>query len=167
MPLSTVRVPLDAPRPDPGLDNAFSVEGGRGIGSHWVTYPKEAAGTIAALDDAALKVNAHGDTSFQACDRRRPVDGSTVTVSGSWKLEGIEGGEAELFLAVLDGDGRRLKPSRAVKFWSLIAMGGDQGWSPVSAQRELPEGAAELRLCLSVPAKTGTAWFQDLQVSTR
>jgi hypothetical protein len=114
-----------------------------------------------------LKVTAHGEEIVQACDRAQPVEGGTATVSGSWKLNGVEGGEAELYLAVLDGDGRRMKPSRAVKFWPLIAMGGDQGWSPVRAERALPDGAAELRLCLSVPASAGTAWFQDLHVGTK
>lgn len=166
-PLSMVRVPLDAPRPSPGPDNAFSLEGVRGVGADWVTYPKEAAGSFVFLDDAALKVTAHGEEIVQACDRAQPIEGATATLSGSWKLDGVEGGEAALYLAVLDGDGRRMKPSRAVKFWPLIAMGGDQGWSPVSAERALPDGAAELRLCLSVPASAGTAWFQDLQVDTK
>lgn len=161
-----LRVSLQAPRPHPSPDNPFSAAGGRGVGADWVTYPKEAAGEVVFLDDAALKVLAHGGQDVQVCDRRRPVTGPVARLSGAWRLEGVTGGEVELYLALMDGDGRRIKPGRAVKFWSLLSLDGDQGWSSISVERQLPEGAAELRLCLSVPAEAGVVWLQDLSVTT-
>ncbi|MFT5686110.1 MAG: hypothetical protein ACI8RZ_007065 [Myxococcota bacterium] len=164
---ATERTPLDATRPHPSPDNPFSAEGGRGVGTDWVVYPKEAGGRVALLDDAALKVLAHSGEEVQVCDRRRSISGATAQVSGAWRLEGVTDGELELYLVLMDGDGKRMKPSRSVKFWSIISLDGDQGWSAFSAERTLPEGAAELRLCLSVPAASGTAWLQDLKVTTK
>ena len=130
-------------------------------------YPKSAGARLASLDDAALKMLAHAGEDVHACDRKRTVSGSPAQVSGAWRLEGITGGELELFLALFDGDGTRMKSSPAVRFWPVVSLGGDQGWSAFAAERTLPEDAAELRLCLSVPAAAGTAWLQDLQVTTK
>ncbi|MDG1479508.1 MAG: hypothetical protein P8R54_07950 [Myxococcota bacterium] len=160
------RVSLDAPRPSPSSSNPFSRAGDRGVGSGWVVYPKSVGGQIASRDDGALKMLAHPGEDVHACDAKHAVSGSTVQVTGAWRLEGITGGELELFLAVFDGDGKRMKPSRMVKFWPVVSLDGDQGWSTFSAERTLPEGATEVRLCLSLPAATGTAWLQDLQVAT-
>lgn len=161
------RVSLDAPRPSPSPSNPFSESGDRGIGRGWVVYPKSVGSQSASLDDGALKMLAHAGEDIHACDAKRAVSGSTVQLTGVWRLEGITGGELELFLAIFDGDGKRMKPSRAVKFWPVVSLDGDQGWSTFSAERTLPEGAAELRLCLSVPAAAGAAWLQDLQVATQ
>ena len=87
-------------------------------------------------------------------------------LQGHWRLEGISGGQAAIFLSVLDSDGRRIKPSRSVKFWSLAERDGEQGWSEIDVKLPLPEEATDYRLCLNVPAASGTAWFQDLVVTT-
>jgi len=152
-------------RPTPSKKNPFSRPGAQGIGKGWVAYPKGQIGTLAMLGDDQLRIEAHGEESFSACTKKIAAAGS-VTLTGAWRTEGIEGGQAELYLLAFDAQEKLVRFGNFSRFWPL-AQATEPGWWELDVQQALSEEVVRVRLCASLPAAAGSAWLQDLQLQQR